>query len=149
MRSAIIIGALICASPVVLFSAPASATERLVTVDFCQPLTTDNLDECCADPKWQELIWPDDVRFCPPLNASDLDSGRIGESVADSSSDDGDDVVGIDDPDADGDVDTDPVTTGSIVGNPGNQRDVGGAGEKGMDNESPDKTGDNGNSNGS
>jgi hypothetical protein len=145
MRSAIVLGALICASPLVLLSATASDTERRVTVDYCQPLTTANLEECCVDPRWRELIWPDHVRFCPPLSADDGDSGRLGESVADSG--DGGNVPGTD-VDPDPGVVIDPETTGSIVGpnNPGNQLPVGGAGEKGMDNESP-KTGDQGNKN--
>ena len=143
MRTAIILGAMICASPVVLFSATASGTETRVSVNACQPLTSANLDECCIDPNWRELIWPDDVRFCPPLSANDVGSGRLGESVADNSGGDGGNVPGtVFDPV----VDTDPVITGSIGGNPGNQMDVGGAGEKDMDNESP-TTGDQGNGN--
>jgi hypothetical protein len=139
MRASILLGAMICAAPVVLFSATASGTENRLTVDACQPLTSANLEECCADENWQELIWPDDVRFCPPLAANDSVSGRRGELIADNSPGDGGNV-----PDTGGDPD--PVVTGSTDGNPGNQMDVGGAGEKDMDNETP-KTGDQGNSN--
>ena len=141
MRTAVILSAMICATPVVLFSATASGTENRLTVDACQPLTSANLEECCTDPEWQELIWPDEVRFCPPLTANDSDSGRRGESIADNSTDDGGNVPGTG-----GDGDPDPDITGSIGGNPGNIKDVGGAGEQDMDNESP-KTGEQGNSN--
>lgn len=80
---------------------------------------------------WRDIILPREYRYCPQLDASDKDSGRIGEVMAGN----GKKVPG-----------TDPVTTGSIGGNPGNTKDVGGAGEQGKYNENP-STGNKGDSN--
>jgi hypothetical protein len=119
------------------YAAPLAAEDRM-TAAVCQPLTGSNMEACCADNEWRNIILPGDVRFCPPLNADDKDSGRLGQSVADS----GPDSVPGDDT-ANGGDDT---TTGSIAGNPGNAMGVGGAGEKDKDNENP-TTGTKGDSN--
>jgi hypothetical protein len=113
-------------------SVPLAAAEGAMTAATCQPLTRSNSEACCADKDWRDIILPNDVRFCPPLNAADKDSGRIGENVADSDSPQTD--PGGDD------------TTGSVAGNPGNAMGVGGAGEKDKDNENP-TTGTKGDSN--
>ena len=102
-----------------------------MTCATCQPLSGANLKDCCAATGWRDIILPADYRYCPPLNSSDNDSGRMGETIASN----GNEVPG-----------TDPVNTGSIDGNPGNLKGVGGAGEMGKDNESP-STGNKGDSN--
>jgi hypothetical protein len=104
-----------------------------MTIAACQPLTRSNMEACCASEEWRNIILPGDVRLCPPLNADDKDSGRLGQGIADT----GPDAVPGDDT---------PTTTGSIAGNPGNAMGVGGAGEKDKDNETP-TTGTQGDSN--
>lgn len=128
MKRTLIISALLGAAA--LASSPVSAAESMTSAT-CQPLSSANLEGCCAATGWRDIILPSEYRYCPPLNSSDKDSGRMGESVAGN----GNEVPG-----------TDPVTTGSIGGNPGNIKDVGGAGEQGKDNESP-STGNKGDSN--
>lgn len=124
------------------YAAPLAAEDRM-TAAVCQPLTGSNMEACCADNDWRDIILPGDVRFCPPLNADDKDSGRLGQSIADK----GPDSVPGDDPATGGDdTATDDTTTGSVAGNPGNAMDVGGAGEKDKDNEDP-TTGTKGDSN--
>ena len=133
MNRITLVAAMLCATPIVslTFSASGNAAEA-VTAATCQPLTATNMEACCAAKEWREIILPGDVRFCPPLNPSDTDSGRLGAALA---SNPGTDPVT--------DPAIDPGTTGS---NPGNDSAVGGAGEKGMDSESP-STGTKGNSN--
>jgi hypothetical protein len=116
------------AAALIQFTPPALA-QSAPTPEFCQPLRETNLQACCAAENWRELILPGDIAFCPPLNADDTDSGRLGQALA----------PAVDQP-------VDDTTTGSIQANPGNMKDVGGAGEKGMDTEIP-VTGDKGASN--
>lgn len=129
---------------------PAFAAES-VTSATCQPLSSANLEGCCAATDWRDIIETGEYRYCPPLNSSDKDSGRMGEVMAgNGNAVPGTDPVttgSIDPPDTvDGNTGSDPVDTGSTGGNPGNTKDVGGAGEMGKDNESP-TTGDQGDSN--
>ena len=120
-----VIAAMICATASI--SASPSFGQPGPTPQACQPLTTSNLAECCAAQNWRELILPGEIAACPPLNADDRDSGRLGQDLTDAT------------PET-------PTTTGSIGGNPGNAEPVGGAGEKDMDTETP-STGIKGNSN--
>ncbi|HUQ34914.1 MAG TPA: hypothetical protein VM144_00905 [Aestuariivirga sp.] len=134
MKRTLIISALLGAAALV--STPVFAAESMTTAT-CQPLSSANLEGCCAATDWRDIILPGEYRYCPALSSSDKDSGRMGEAMAGN----GNEVPG-----------TDPVTTGSIDtpdsvgGNPGNTKDVGGAGEKGKDNENP-STGTQGDSN--
>ena len=130
MKYTLIVSALIGASA--LASSPVFATESMTSAT-CQPLTGANYKNCCAANEWREVILPGEYRYCPPLNTSDKDSGRMGEVIVGNGT--GNEVPG-----------TDPVITGTIGDNPGNIKGVGGAGEKGMDNESP-STGNQGNGN--
>jgi hypothetical protein len=124
--------AAIFAAPLIQF-APQASAQSAPTPEFCQPLSATNLEACCAAENWRELILPGEIAFCPPLNAEDNDSGRTGQTLADT------DPSVVDDP-------VDDETTGSIKANPGNAMEVGGAGEQGMDTESP-VTGTKGDSN--
>ena len=126
MKRTLIISALIGAAA--WASTPAFAAESMTSAT-CQPLSSANLGGCCKATDWRDIILPADYRFCPPLNSSD--KVRLGEVFTGNKNQ----VPG-----------TDPVTTGSISGNPGNSKAVGGAGEQGKDNESP-KTGTTGASN--
>ena len=121
MKSVVFTVAMLTAAPFA-YSAPVVAAEGMMAA-ACQPLTRSNMEACCSDNEWRNIILPNDVRFCPPMNANDKDSGRIGESLVDNEN--SGEVPGGDD------------TTGSIAGNPGNAMGVGGAGEKDKDNESP------------
>ena len=117
------------AAPVATATPTFAAT---LTPETCQPISGENRDDCCAAENWRELLLPGDIRFCPPLNKDDKNSGRMGEDVVNT----------------DTNTDTDPEITGSIGGgNPGNLNAVGGAGEKpgNMDDASPE--GSKGNSN--
>ena len=136
MNRIALVATMLCATPLVSLplSASVNAAEA-VTAATCQPLTATNMEACCAAKEWREIVLPGDVRFCPPLNSSDTDSGRVGAALA---SNPGSDPAT--------DPAIDPGTTGTIDGNPGNDKAVGGAGEKGMDTESP-STGTEGNSN--
>jgi hypothetical protein len=125
MKTITIGAAMLCATSLTPFAAPAFA-QAAMTAAACQPLSTANLEACCAAEDWREIILPGDIAFCPPLSAGDSESGRLGQELADA--DNGGD------PDPNG---VDPDQTGSIDGNPGNTAEVGAAGEKGMDNESP------------
>jgi hypothetical protein len=120
---------LVAAALCITAVAPAtpSFSQSALTPQACQPLTSSNLDECCAAENWRELILPGEIAACPPLNADDRESGRLGRDLADTSPEN-------------------PTTTGSIGANPGNADPVGGAGEKGMDTETP-STGTKGTSN--
>jgi hypothetical protein len=124
MNKTLIMSALIGAAA--LASTPVFAAASKTTAK-CQPLSSANIEACCGAAGWRDIILPGEYRYCPPLNSSDNDSGRIGDDIA------GNEV--LDNPD----------TTGSI-GNPGNIKDVGAAGEKGKDNENP-STGTRGDSN--
>jgi hypothetical protein len=106
-----------------LTTSPASAQAGL-SPEACQPLTSSNLEECCAAENWRDIIRPEDFAFCPPLSANDDE--RLDRELADTDDD---------------------TTTG--IGNPGNEpgtsfsgpgREVGGAGEdpsgRGMDSQS-------------
>ena len=128
MKCTLIISTLLGAAA--LASTPVFAAESMSSAT-CQPLSSANLEGCCAATEWREIILPSEYRYCPPLNSSDNVSGRTGEAIAGN----GNEVPG-----------TDPVNTGSIGGNPGNAKGVGGAGEMGKDNESP-STGTQGDSN--
>jgi hypothetical protein len=116
-------------------STPASAQAGL-SPEACQPLTSSNLEECCAAENWRDIIRPEDFAFCPPLSANDDE--RLDQELADTDDDEPDDVD---------DGTDDDTTTG--IGNPGNEpgtsfsgpgREVGGAGEdpsgRGMDSQS-------------
>src|SRR3990167_5583445 len=105
-------------SATAFISASPSFGQSGLTPQACQPLNTSNLAECCAAENWRELILPGEIAACPPLNADDRDSGRLGRDLAETT------------PET-------PTTTGSIGGNPGNADPVGGAGEKDMDTETP------------
>ena len=130
MKRTLIISALLGAAAL---ASPSVFGAESMTSATCQPLSSANLEGCCAATGWRDIILPTEYRYCPPLSASDNDSGRMGEVIAGNGT--GNEVPG-----------TDPVTTGSIGGNPGNTKGVGGAGEMGKDNESP-STGDQGDSN--
>jgi hypothetical protein len=136
MNKIILATAMLCATPFASLALPASAAEAL-TAAACQPITASNMQECCAAKEWRDIILPSDVRFCPPLNESDRDSGRVGDALA---------ANPDTDPGTGSDPGTDPDTTGSIGGNPGNANPVGGAGEKGMGS-SDSPAGTKGNSN--
>lgn len=132
MKRTLIISALLGAAALV--STPVFAAESKTSAT-CQPLSSANLEACCAATEWRDIILPGEYRYCPPLNSSDKDSGRTGAAIAGNGTGNGTEVPG-----------TDPVNTGSISGNPGNAKGVGGAGEMGKDNESP-STGTQGDSN--
>ena len=132
MKRTLIISALLGAAAL---ASPSVFAAESMTSATCQPLSSANLEGCCAATGWRDIILPTEYRYCPPLSASDNESGRMGEAIAGNATDNGSEIPG-----------TDPVTTGSISGNPGNTKDVGGAGEMGKDNESP-KTGNQGDSN--
>ena len=132
MKRTLIISALFGAAA--LASPPVFAAESMTSAT-CQPLSSANLEGCCAATDWRDIIIPGEYRYCPALNSSDKDSGRMGEAMAGNGTGNGNETPG-----------TDPVNTGSIGGNPGNTKGVGGAGEMGKDNESP-STGDQGDSN--
>ena len=117
MSSIKLLAAAAVAAPAILFlTIPASAAATAAT---CQPLSASNLEECCAAQDWRDIIREGDFRFCPPLNNDDK-SGRAGNDLVDGG--------GVD-PGTGGGGTTPPDTTGSI-GNPGNDKGVGGAGEQ-------------------
>lgn len=132
MKYTLIMSALIGAAS--LASSPAFATETMTSAT-CQPLTGANYKNCCAANEWREVILPGEYRYCPPLNTSDKDSGRMGEVIVGNGTGNENEVPV-----------PDPVVTGSIGGNPGNTKEVGGSGEQGMANEDP-STGNKGNGN--
>ncbi|HUQ37368.1 MAG TPA: hypothetical protein VM144_13415 [Aestuariivirga sp.] len=137
MKRTLIIYALFgCAA----LASPSVLAAESMTSATCQPLSSANIEGCCAATGWRDIILPGEYRYCPPLDASDKNSGRIGEVMAGN----GNEVPGTD-PVNTGSIDT-PDTPDSVGGNPGNVKDVGDAGEKGKDNESP-STGTQGDSN--
>ena len=125
MSSLKLLAAAALAAPTCLFlSMPASAAPTAAT---CQPLSATNLEECCAAQDWRDIIREGDFRFCPPLNNDDK-SGRAGDDLVDGGGVDPG-TGGGGDPGTGGGGTTPPDTTGSI-GNPGNDKGVGGAGEQ-------------------
>ncbi len=124
MRRTLIFSVLIGGAALASSSAFAVGNMNSAT---CQPLSGTNLEACCATTDWRDIILPGDHRYCPPLNSSDINSGRLGAVIPGDGN-----VVPVP-----GEEVPDPVTTGSIGANPGNVNPVGGAGEKDKDNENP------------
>jgi len=118
MRHITIGAAVFCAASLAPFASPAFA-QAAMTAEACQPLTAENLEACCEAENWRELILPGDVAFCPPLNAADTDSGRTAQPLASNGSEA---PVNGSEPPANG--------SEAPAGNPGNEAEVGGAGEQ-------------------
>jgi hypothetical protein len=113
MKTITLMTAVALAAPVAVV-VPAPSANAALTASFCQPLSADNREECCAAQNWRELILPTDRRYCPPLSRFDT-SGRLGTDIPDNPG---------------GGGGTNPGGDNGIAGNPGNDKPVGNSGEK-------------------
>lgn len=102
----------------------------------CQPLTEWNMRECCNAPNWREIIAPESQGICTRGvdRSFDEDDDAVGSITPPDDNDDGNDNTPPGDDDDDNGNGNGPPTQ-SGLGNPGNHKDVGKAGEKNMANE--------------
>jgi hypothetical protein len=98
--------------------ATATAASAGAASASCQPLTSDNLQACCDDPRWSTLIQPQDHQFCSRRNAQD--DVRLGRKLKSRSGQTSADT------DVTGSVDK-PGTNGSVSSSSGNSDDDDGA----------------------
>jgi hypothetical protein len=106
-----------------LYTVTAHAQVPLAVSD-CQPLTRMNQFECCNAPNWREIILPGSQGICDRDQFNREADDAVGSITP---ADDDDNVTNP--PDGNG------PPTQSGLGNPGNNKDVGNAGEKNMANE--------------
>jgi hypothetical protein len=121
----------------------SSAQAQELSADACRPLTDSNRTQCCSASNWKDVVLPNEQVSCAQSNKQgdknqQTPGDTTGSITSPSTTDDG---GGTTTPGGGGE----PAAQ-SGGANPGNDNDVGGAGEKGMNTESP-SSGTRGNSN--
>jgi hypothetical protein len=118
----------------------ATQAETLTSA-ACQPLTDANRVECCSAANWRDIILPEALSSCDRSGTQNVQQ-PTDDAVGSVTTTDGTNT------DTNNNTDTNTDTATDTGGNnPGNTSPVGGAGEKGMNTESPNPTGTQGNSN--